>query len=90
MTDRTSARFDLPGGRDDGAGRIESDPPRLEIFIAYSLDIIRTAEDERVCPICAPLDGLVIDSRMDPWPPFHGNCRCSRHHFMDVWQTRLV
>ena len=34
--------------------------------------------DERTCPICTPLDGVIEDSRDDfPYsPPVHPNCRC--------------
>ena len=42
--------------------------------------LFATAEDERVCPICAPLDGLVF-SKVDAagrrfLPSLHFNCRC--------------
>lgn len=33
----------------------------------------RTAEDERTCEYCAPLDGLVVNEE----PPAHPNCRCT-------------
>ena len=36
-----------------------------------------TAEDELVCPICAPLDGQTADlSKGFDGPPAHPNCRC--------------
>ena len=38
-----------------------------------------TAEDERVCPICGPLDKAVDDewsSQFPSGPPAHVNCRC--------------
>ena len=38
-----------------------------------------TAGDDRVCPVCLPLDGLVDDQwrRTAPTgPPLHPNCRC--------------
>ena len=38
-----------------------------------------TAEDERVCPICAPLDHLLArewEPAHPDWPPAHPNCRC--------------
>jgi SPP1 gp7 family putative phage head morphogenesis protein len=34
----------------------------------------RTVNDERVCPICEPLDGEEID--LGSGPPAHINCRC--------------
>jgi len=38
-----------------------------------------TAEDERVCPICGPLDHMLEDSWLAEFPtgpPAHVNCRC--------------
>lgn len=35
---------------------------------------IRTAQDDRVCPICAPLDGML--AAVAGYPPFHHSCRC--------------
>jgi hypothetical protein len=37
-----------------------------------------TAEDERVCPICAPLDGQRDPIGRGPQPPLHPLCRCDR------------
>ena len=42
-----------------------------------------TADDERTCSICRPLDGVVVDAGRDfeggdgPTPPAHPNCRCT-------------
>jgi len=36
-----------------------------------------TMEDERVCPICGPLDGKVYDTGRFPSQPAHPNCRCT-------------
>jgi len=36
-----------------------------------------TMEDERVCPICGPLDGKVYDTGRFPTQPAHPNCRCT-------------
>ena len=33
-----------------------------------------TVQDERVCPICEPMDGVEID--LGSGPPAHSNCRC--------------
>ena len=42
--------------------------------------VIRTSKDERVCQICAPLEGkygtLVDGVKGSGFPPFHVNCRC--------------
>ncbi len=35
-----------------------------------------TAEDERVCPECAPLDGQWFEEGKGPVPPLHDHCRC--------------
>jgi hypothetical protein len=36
----------------------------------------RIAEDERVCPVCAPLEGRSINGALGPFPPLHTRCRC--------------
>lgn len=36
----------------------------------------RTADDETVCPVCAPLDDALINGADGPFPPLHSNCRC--------------
>jgi len=36
-----------------------------------------TMEDERVCPVCGPLDGKVFDTDRFPNQPAHPNCRCT-------------
>ena len=36
-----------------------------------------TMEDERVCPICGPLDGRRFDTGRFPQQPAHLNCRCT-------------
>jgi hypothetical protein len=38
----------------------------------------RTAEDERVCPECGPLDGQSWPTGEGPEPPLHNHCRCVR------------
>jgi hypothetical protein len=37
-----------------------------------------TASDERTCPACAPLHGMIWREGEGPQPPLHGNCRCTR------------
>jgi hypothetical protein len=55
-------------------------PPDQEIFWI-------TTDDERLCPICAPMDGQTIkvgemfstgDGDQVDGPPVHPNCRCAR------------
>lgn len=50
----------------------------------------RTAEDERVCPECAPLDGLVWPEGDGPAPPVHPSCRCDRTYAFTEWRTRAT
>ena len=47
-----------------------------------------TVEDERVCPECGPLDGLVWPAGEGPAPPLHVNCRCARVHAFTLWRVR--
>jgi hypothetical protein len=47
-----------------------------------------TVEDERVCPECGPLEGLVWPADEGPRPPLHVNCRCTRVHAFTLWRTR--
>ncbi len=37
-----------------------------------------TAEDEKVCPECSPLDHQWYEQGKGPVPPLHDNCRCKR------------
>src|SRR5690606_37859685 len=38
----------------------------------------RTAQDERVCPVCGPLHGARYIEGVGPQPPLHPGCRCRR------------
>jgi hypothetical protein len=38
----------------------------------------RTVADERVCPICGPLNGYQWPTGEGPNPPLHIHCRCTR------------
>ena len=49
-----------------------------------------TREDERVCPECGPLDGLVWETGDGPAPPLHVNCRCTRQAAFTEWRTRYA
>lgn len=46
----------------------------------------RTVGDDRVCPICIPLEGMTAPVNDPAWtalePPIHANCRCTR---LPVW-----
>jgi len=44
-----------------------------------------TNQDDRVCPICAPLDGQLFDpNNIAELPPAHVNCRCWIQPVVDV------
>lgn len=48
----------------------------------------RTAEDERVCPTCGPLDGARWPEGEGPVPPLHRGCRCAREVDGVEWGSR--
>ena len=48
----------------------------------------RTSGDERVCPICGPLNGLEFAADTGPMPPLHINCRCQRLYAHTEWRLR--
>jgi hypothetical protein len=47
-----------------------------------------TREDERVCPECGPLDGLVWPEDNGPSTPLHNNCRCDRLYAFTTFRVR--
>jgi hypothetical protein len=59
----------------DGSGP-EGDPRPCAYVVTY--EQWATAEDERVCPECAPLDGAWFQVGFGPQPPLHDHCRCYR------------
>ena len=67
------------GGGDSTFDRNE--PPATEV-IEQSRIVVwtrwRTAEDERVCPECGPLDWVAWPEGEGPRPPLHDRCRCVR------------
>ena len=69
----------LNRGTVDKTAQLTSNP--LAAFSDTTQYVFRTAGDDRVCPICAPLEGTIyndaseIDFGLDN-PPVHGNCRC--------------
>ena len=52
------------------------DPRACAYVITY--EQWATAEDEQVCPECAPLDGAWFEVGFGPQPPLHDHCRCYR------------
>jgi hypothetical protein len=75
-------------------GRVAEDP-LPEVGRALSLPAIpvtwtrwQTREDERVCPECGPLDGLVWEEHAGPSPPLHNHCRCERVFAFVEWRAR--
>jgi hypothetical protein len=80
------------GGRTSGGG--VSPGEFLEVVRAGSPVIGQvwtrweTAEDERVCPECGPLDGKDWPAHEGPQPPLHNLCRCARVVAFVDWQTR--
>jgi hypothetical protein len=51
----------------------------LGLIGIISLEVWHTMQDERVCPICGPLDGTMYDvwgQQFPNGPPAHGRCRC--------------
>lgn len=52
---------------------------RLAFYAEAGVDEVKwiTAEDERTCPICRPLDGKVFKIEDLDGPPIHPSCRCS-------------
>lgn len=68
----------------------ELDPVRYEVW--------QTQNDERTCPICGQLDGVVWREGEGFSPPAHDNCRCQRlyHHtefrkrFVEKWRDVAV
>lgn len=67
----------------------ELDPVRFEAW--------QTQTDERTCPICGQLHGVVWQEDEGFTPPVHDHCRCERvyHHLefnrrtVEEWQQQL-
>ena len=47
-----------------------------------------TSADERVCPECGPLNGVVWEEGDGVAPPLHVNCRCLRVPAFVEWRVR--
>lgn len=60
-------------------GSADEPPPGDPTLCWY---LFRVADDERVCPVCAPLDGATVNGADDTLhPPLHTNCRC----WLEFW-----
>lgn len=59
-------------------------PAQIVSFLSRWL----TAGDERTCPVCAPLHGLIFRNDEGPHPPLHRSCRCRRAHAGVEVETR--
>ena len=53
-------------------------------------DVWLTQADERVCPECGPLAGVIFREGFGPQPPLHVNCRCTRSPDHSEFVIRLV
>ena len=54
---------------------IEDDPPPGDPALCWY--VVRVADDERACPVCAPLEGVLVNGAdVSSFPPLHTNCRC--------------
>lgn len=63
----------------------------VEIVYPVVFERWQTAADERVCPECGPLHGMVWEAEQGgPQPPLHVNCRCQRVVAWTEWRTRYV
>ena len=54
----------------------------IEVLEPIRYEVWRTANDERTCPICGQLHGVVWREGAGFEPPLHDHCRCQRlyHH----------
>ncbi len=60
------------------------------IVYPVTFEVWATADDERTCPECAPLDGEVWEAGSGIYPTLHPNCRCRRLYHHTEWQTRYA
>lgn len=61
----------------------------VQLVYPVTFEQWRTAADERVCPECGPLDGMVWEEGAGgPYPPLHVNCRCDRAIAWTEWRIR--
>lgn len=83
---------ETPGGTWQQVGRITI---RRVREVVQALDPVRyeewqTRHDERTCPICGQLDGLVWPAGEGFTPPAHDHCRCTRTYHHTRFRTRLI
>jgi hypothetical protein len=74
-----------PAGDGTDAGQVP-DPELTAVIYEQWL----TAEDERVCWECGPLDWGVWEQGFGPYPPLHINCRCVRVYAWTEYRTAEV
>lgn len=61
----------------------------VELVYPVRFERWQTQADERVCPECGPLDGMVWEEGAGgPYPPLHVNCRCARALAWTEWRVR--
>lgn len=81
------ARTELAAAHNAGIQLTMQDAVTAQVFPGEVERVWRTQRDERVCPICGPLDGEVVDMGQDFTstggrgftgiiPPAHPQCRC--------------
>lgn len=58
------------------------DPIRFEVWT--------TAADERTCPICGQLEGVVWSAGEGFMPPVHDHCRCQRRYHHTEFSVRWI
>lgn len=84
-------------GRQVGEWAIEWVRVTVEYFDPIRFEAWQTQTDERTCPICGQLHGVVWQEDEGFTPPVHDHCRCERvyHHLefnrrtVEEWQQQL-
>lgn len=73
-------------------GHIAMERVRTQVM---ELDLVRyeswqTRNDERTCPVCGQLNGVVWREGEGFSPPAHDNCRCQRAYHHTEFRKRLI
>lgn len=77
----TETTTSISGGQRGGSDSFTRSHPNYGI-----IEMWRTERDERVCPICSPLDGMpekTWGKQFPDGPPAHVNCRCE----LRIWKV---